>query len=67
MRLDKSVQATIKALTEAGTGQTIIATLDYSVLESSVGEHEGRQVRFLKRIRVHAVSPVWLQEMGVTR
>ncbi len=140
MMLYKSVQAIIKALTEAGTGQAVIATLNvvdadedmtlagafgeqmvpmvpthdwghvpigkarlhevgdeliadfsinlkiesardwyealkfdlehlpakqewsygYTVLDSGAGEHQGRHVRFLKRMRVHEISPVLL-------
>jgi len=32
----------------------------YDVLEESKGEHEGRQVRFLKKLKVHEISPVLL-------
>jgi hypothetical protein len=32
----------------------------FSLLDSGFGEHEGQQVRFLKSLRVHEVSPVIL-------
>lgn len=32
----------------------------YHVIEKSEGEHEGREVRFLKRLKVHELSPVIL-------
>lgn len=32
----------------------------FSILEESKGEHEGRPVRFLKKLKVHEISPVLL-------
>lgn len=32
----------------------------YHVVEESKGEHEGREVRFLKKLKVHEISPVIL-------
>ena len=32
----------------------------FSIVEASFGEHEGQEVRFLKKLKVHEISPVML-------
>lgn len=47
--------ATVKRLHEAGLGEW---SYGYDVLDHSFGEHSGRRVRFLRKLRVLEVSPV---------
>jgi len=49
--------AVVKALAEDGLGEW---SYGYDPVEFSFGEHDGKQVRFLNRLKVHEVSPVLL-------
>jgi hypothetical protein len=52
---------TVKALASSGLGEW---SYGYDATQFSFGEFDGRQVRFLERLKVHEVSPV-LQGAGV--
>ena len=51
----KDTFLTVKALADAGLGEW---SYGYDVLEWSKGEFNGDDVRFLKKLKVHEVSPV---------
>lgn len=53
--------STVKQLAEVGLGDW---SYGYDVLDADRGERDGKQVRFLKRLKVHEVSPV-LRGAGV--